>query len=205
MQLYFAPFACSTAVRIAAYETDAPLEYVKVSLSAKRLEDGSDYLPIAPKGQVPALRLGDGFVLTEVPAVLAFLAERDPASRLLAPAGDPARYAALSWTAFVSTEIHKAIFWTSFNPDSPPEAKAYVRGLIPGKLAHLERRLSGVPFLAGEAFSIADAYAGWALALMRRIGVDLAPFPAVAAYQARLDARPAVARAFADEMAAMAA
>lgn len=203
MQLYFSPFACSLASHVTAREAGLPLELVPVSLSTKRTARGEDFLAVTPKGQVPALRLDDGTVLTEGPAVLQYLAERSPGSGLLPPPGSAERYRVLEWVGWVSTEVHKACFALLFDPASPPEAKAFGRTALDRKLAWLAGTLGDRTVLVGDRFTIADAYLGWALALSRRIGVALPP--AVARYLEGIAAREAFVAAVAAEEAAAAA
>src|SRR5688572_27130009 len=82
MELYFAPLACSLATRIALYEACASARYTQADTHSKTLSDGSDFFAINPMGQVPALRLDDGTVLTENTAVLQYVAEQFPNARL---------------------------------------------------------------------------------------------------------------------------
>ena len=70
MELYFAPMACSLATRIALYEAGAAARFIQADTHSKKLLDGSDYFAINPMGQVPALRLDDGEILTENTPVL---------------------------------------------------------------------------------------------------------------------------------------
>ena len=81
MKLYYFPGACSIAPHIVAREAGIPLELEKVDLGSKRTATGEDYVAVNPKGYVPALRLDDGSVLTEVSALIQYLADRAPASR----------------------------------------------------------------------------------------------------------------------------
>ncbi len=201
MELYFAPMACSLASRISLYESGQSASFRRVQLSSKAIESGGSLLDLSAKGQVPVLVLDDGSVLTEGPAVLQYIADRQPDSGLLPAVGAPARYQTLSWLNFVGTEIHKLVFWHLFSPDTSADAKAFARSRLPAKLAHLDKHLTGREFLVGDRFTIADAYLAWALALVKRIGVDLAEWPGLAAYASRTHARPAVARAMGEEAA----
>lgn len=203
MELYFAPLACSLASRIALYEAGAAAaetRFVQVDTRAKRLADGRDFFAINPMGQVPVLRSDDGELLTENAAVLQYLAERFPEARL-APSGGLAGARLREWLGFVGTELHKAVFVPLLHAAAPAEVKAYAREKqLPLRLAVLEKRLAGREHLL-DAFSIADAYLVTVLNWSMATDVPLAQWPAVAAYHARLHRRPAVARAFAEELA----
>lgn len=202
MDLYFAPMACSLAARISLYELKIPATFRQVGLADKRLEDGSDYLPINVKGQVPTLVLDDGTVLTEGPAVLQYLADLDPSHRLAPAAGEFDRYRLQQWLNYVSTEIHKAVFYMMFNPQSPPETKAFVRDqLLTKRYDYLSDYLNGRDFLMDSGFSVADAYLFTTLNWALSANVGLQRWQALIAYRERCLARPAVARAVAEEMA----
>ncbi|MDX2168116.1 MAG: glutathione transferase GstA [Deltaproteobacteria bacterium] len=205
MELFFAPFACSLASHIAAREAGIELGLRQVSLSTKRTADGVDYLTIAPKGYVPALRLDDGTLLSENPVVLQYLADQRPEAGLLPAPGTRDRYAVLEWVGYISTEIHKGIFALIFNPASPEAAKQFARELAQKKLPLLAERLEGREFLATDRFTIADAYLIWALNLCAFAGISLDAWPALSTYLARMQARPSVRDALAYEQERFAA
>jgi glutathione S-transferase len=201
MDVYFAPLSCSLATRIALYESGQPAAFHEVELGAKRLRGGGDYLAVNPKGQVPALRTDDGRLLTEGPAVLQFVADRAPEAALAPPFGTPARYELQLWLNYIATEVHKAVFSFLFNPATPPETKAFVReALLPSRYDHLSGHLRGREFLL-DRFSVADAYLVTSLNWAAPAGVELGRWPVLAAYHRRLLERPAVARAFREELA----
>ena len=202
MQLFFSPFACSLASHITLREAGLEAEMIPVTLSTKKTAAGDDFLAVSPKGQVPALRLADGSVLTEGPAVVQYLADLKPASGLM-PAAGPNRYAVLQWLNYVSTEIHKGCFALMFNPTAPADAKVWARGNIDGKLAYVDGQLGSRSFLVGDGFTVADAYLGWALNLCGLVGVTLVPN--VQRYFDELKSRPAVQAALAAEAATAAA
>lgn len=205
MDLYFAPLSCSLASRIALYEAGIPATFHQVTLMTKKLADGRDYLGINPKGQVPALRLDDGEILTEGPAVLQYIADRAPAGKLAPVAGSPARYKLQQWLNYISTEVHKALFYTMFNPASPHDAKAFARDvLLPQRYAFLSDHLKDREHLL-DTFTVADAYLVTTLNWAKPAGVDLAKWPVLAAYHQRMAARPAVAKAMGEELALRAA
>ncbi len=202
MQLYFSPFACSLASHITAREAGVDIQLISVVLATKRTADGEDFLAVAPKGQVPALRLDEGAVLTEGPAVLQYLADAAPASGLLPAPGTEQRYRVIEWVNYVGTEIHKLCFYLMFAPDAPAEAKSWARGLLAKELAYVNSHLSGRDFVASGQFTIADAYLTWALTVCQKIGVKFDELAALATYLNAMHARPAVQAALAAESAA---
>ena len=198
MELYFTPFACSLATRIALYEAEQPAVFHSVDLLTKRLEDGTDYLAINPKGQVPTLRTAGGELLTEGAAVLQYVADQAPAHSLAPPAGTMERAFLHQWLNYISTEIHKAVFNPIFNPRAPHEVKAFARAALASKFDYLQSHLRHRAYLQSN-YSVADAYLFVALGWAKVAGIDLEPWPALVAYRQRIAERPAVARALADE------
>lgn len=199
MNLYFSPLACSLATRIALYEAGADAQFTQVNTRTKRVADGTDFLAIAPMGQVPALAIDDTTVLTENTAVLQYVAEQFPAAGL-APSASRARARLQQWLGFIGTEIHKAIFIPLLDPGANDAVKAYARDKIDLRMAVLQHHLSKNEFLV-DPFSVADAYLVTVLNWAGFTGVDLAQWPAVRAYFDRLLARPSIARALGEELA----
>ena len=201
MELYFAPLACSLATRIAIYEAGADARFNLTDTRTKQLADGGDFLAINPLGQVPTLRTDDGALLTENAVVLQYVADQYPAAGLAPPpdAGMP-RYRLQQWLAFIATELHKAVFIPLLDRNSPDGAKEFARSKVPARLQHLETALKGREFLL-DRFSVADCYLVTVLNWAQFARLDLATWPSVQAYLKRLQQRPAVARAFAEELA----
>lgn len=198
MELYFAPLACSLATRITAYAADADIAFNQVDQRAKRTADGADFFTVSPLGQVPALRLDDGSVLTENAAVLQYVADRFPAAGLVPPAGSAERYRVQEWLSFIGTELHKGIFIILLAPTAPPEAKAHAMTRVPPVFDRLQAALQGRDTL-GNGFTIADAYLVTVLNWGAHSGIDLGRWPAVQAYYQAMLKRPAVARALGEE------
>ena len=114
MELFASPMACSLASHITALEAGLP---VKVRfVENKKTDDGGDYYKISAKGYVPALRLDDGQVLNEGPSVLQYLADRKPEAGLAPAWGTIERYQLIDTLNYLSTEVHKRIFYNVFNP-----------------------------------------------------------------------------------------
>src|SRR6202030_4491222 len=106
LTLFLSPGSSSMAVHIALHEIGAPFESRPVSF-AKREQHAPDYLAINPEGKVPTLLI-DGRPLTEVAAILYYLARRFPAAGLL-PEGDmEAEAQVISWMSFIAATIHPA-------------------------------------------------------------------------------------------------
>jgi glutathione S-transferase len=199
MDVYFSPFACSMASRIALYEADAQVRFIQVDLKTKRTLSGEDFFAVNPLGQVPALRTDDGEVLTQNPAVLQYIAECFPAAGL-APQSGMERLRLQQWLCFAGTELHKAIFSPFFDPTVPDEAKsrAFEKGNL--RLEYLNSHLAGREFLL-DTFSVADAYLFTVLNWFMVTPVDLKKWPAIYDYYRHLKERPSIARAFAEEQA----
>jgi glutathione S-transferase len=206
MKLYYAPLACSMAMRIALYEAGGSADFIYVDIHTdpgKRvLPDGSDYYAINPMGQVPAIRTADGQVIVENPVVLQYIADQYPQSRL-APRDGIERYRLQQWLNFISTELHKAAFIPLLTRDSPDGAKTFARQKLPLRFGHLETELRGRSFLL-EDFTVADAYLFTVLNWAPYAGVELSDWPDVKFYFQRLSERPSVARALAEESRAFA-
>jgi glutathione S-transferase len=199
MELYFAPLACSLATRIALYEAGVPARYTQANTRTKKLLDGSDFFAINPMGQVPALRLDDGSILTENTAILQYVAEQFPQARL-APAGGRERSALQQWLGFIGTELHKAIFIPLLDDKASEEVKAYARDKIALRMRILQTHLRDREYVL-DSFSIADAYLTTILNWANASKIDLQQWPEVHAYYQRMLQRPSIARAAGEEFA----
>jgi glutathione S-transferase len=199
MELYFAPLACSLATRIALYEAGAAARYTQADTRTKTLADGSDFFAVNPMGQVPALRLDDGSILTENTAVLQYVAEKFPHARLAPPPG--AEHSRMQqWLGFIGTELHKAVFVPMLDEKASEEVKRYSREKLPRRMETLQAHLRGREFLLDE-FSIADAYLATILNWAQATQVDLKQWPVVHEYHQRMLQRPSIAKAAGEELA----
>jgi len=198
MKLYYSPGACSLSPHIALLEAGLPYDLVKVDLRAKKLENGDDYLKINPKGQVPALALDSGELVTEGPVIVQMIADQAPGKHL-APAQDSAeRYRLQEWLNFITTELHKNI-GPLFSPVLADEAKAFFKDRAMAKFKYLDGQLAGHDYLMGKSFSVADGYLFTMLSWAERMKFDLAAVPNLVAYKARVGARPMVQEALIKE------
>lgn len=191
MKLYYSPGACSMAPHIVANEAGIPLELVKVDIPNKKTADGGDFWQVNAKGYVPALRLDDDSVLTEVAVICQYLSDQKPASGLIAPAGTMARYRQMEALNFAATEVHKQI-GALFNPKMTPEMKDVQLGTIERRLNALDKALDGQSFITGEQFCAADAYLFTVLNWTGRLNIDLGKWPNIQAFMGRVSQRPKV-------------
>jgi glutathione S-transferase len=190
LKLYFAPFACSMAVKLALLEAGLPHEQEKVSLRDHKTASGADFYGINPRGAVPVLELEPGVVLTEVAVILQYIADQKPDAALAPAFGTLARYRLMETLNFIATELHKG-----FSPlwRKPPEdQRNAVVATLNQRLAILDRRLAGHAFVLGDRFTVADAYLFVMLQWAEVLAVDLSAHANLAAYKKRLDARPTV-------------
>ena len=198
MKLYYSPGACSLSPHIVANEIGIPLELEKVDTKTKQTEHGSDYLAINPKGYVPALRLDDGALLTEGPAIVQYLADQKPGSGIAPANGTLARYRLQEMLGYINSELHKT-YSPLFNPNTTDAVRADREAYLRKRYALIEQTLSGQPFLLGDQFSAADAYLFTVTNWARVLKLDLSEFPNLMAFQKRVAERPAVQSAMREE------
>ncbi len=191
MKLYYHPGACSLSPHIVLQESGLAFETVLADLMAHKLEDGSDFYAVNPKGYVPVLELDSGERLTEGPAIVQYIADQVPAKHLVAAPGTFERYRAQEWLNFISSELHKGIGF-GFNPKQPEEAKALMRERSLGRLKWVDSRLEGRHYLMGERFSVPDAYLYTVTSWTSRVGIDVSGLANLQAFMGRMNARPAV-------------
>ncbi len=191
MKLFYKAGACSLSPHIVLREAGLDFTAEKVDLALKKTESGADYLTINPKGQVPALLLDDGSLLTEGVAIVQYLADRVPDRGLIPAAGTLSRYHAIEWLNYIATELHKG-FSPLFNPKTPDEYKTIAREKLDKQFDYMDSVLAKQHFLLGNKFSVADAYLftvmRWAIALQ----FDIKKRTQLSAYFDRVAARPAV-------------
>ena len=198
MKLYYSPGACSLSPHIALEEAGLAYEAVAAPTKTHKLADGTDYYTINPLGYVPLLVLDDGRQLREGPAIVQYIADQVPAKKLVPANGTFERSKLQEWLTFIGTELHKG-FSPLFNPATPAEYKTMAMSKLHERLKFTEGELAGKQYAMGDAFSVADAYlftvTGWA----PHVGVDMAAYPNIAAYRARVGARPSVVAAMTAE------
>ena len=197
MKLYFIPFACSLATRIAINEAELDADFVQV-VPDGALPDGRTFTDISPMGYVPAMEAGS-VTLTEGPAVLTYIADL-AAEGVLAPAPyTEERYQMMRWLNFISTELHKAVFAPLMSSKSSQGAREWALGQAAKRFDLLSAHLDGQDYLVGS-FSVADAYLLSVLNWCEYAKVPLGDWPVLTAWRAKMRTRPSVAQAMATEM-----
>jgi glutathione S-transferase len=196
MKLYYVPGACSLAVHIVLREAGYKFDMERVDMPNKKTESGADYLDINPKGYIPALQLDDGAVLTEASVMLQYLADQKPRRNLAPKPRTMERYRLMEWLNFIAAEIHKTLgAFFKFKQAMTPEWRQAQLGLVDQRFTALEKMLGTKQYVMGDEFSIADAYLFTTVNWTHFFQIDLARWPAVQAYMARVGGRPAVKKA----------
>ena len=199
LKLFIAPNTCALASHIALEEAAARYKTVRIDFSANE-QRKPEYLAINPKGRVPALATEHG-VLTETPAILAFIAQSFPQARL-APLADPFEFARVqAFNSYLCSTVHVAhahrmrgYRWV----DDAAAIEAMQRKaptVVGDCFDMIENSMLQGPWVMGSTFTICDPYlftlSGWLAA----DGVDIGRFPKVAEHRVRMAQRPAVDRA----------
>ncbi len=194
MKLYFAPGACSLSPHIVLREAGLKFDLEQVDLATKKTKSGADYWAVNSLGAVPTLQLDDGKLLTEGPAVVQYIADRNPGAGLAPAAGTFERYQLQSVLNFITSELHKG-FSPLFASDTPDDYKTIAKKKLANRFDELDRRLAGKQYLLGDRFSVADAYCFAIVSWVKYFDIDLARWPNLSAYMARVAARPKVQEA----------
>jgi glutathione S-transferase len=188
---FHAPQTRSGATRALFEELGVAYDMHVLSLKAGDTRK-PDYLAVNPMGKVPAIRHADALI-TEQPAVMMYLADLYPETKLAPPIGDPLRGPYLRWMVFYGSCFEPAVIDKSMQRDpAPPSTSPY--GDFDTMLGTLTDQLDRGPYLLGETFSAADVLYGTALDWMTQF--KLVPErPVIRAYIQRVTSRPAMQRA----------
>lgn len=174
MKLYYLAGSCALAPHIA-------LEHSGLSYEAVRVERGEQlapsYLAINPLGRVPAVVTTSHGIITEVPAVLSYIADLVPDLGLLPRAGTQERYEVLRWMAYLASTVHPALgrLWRPerFSSEAacvgPVEQAAAAQ--LAADFAYIDKQIADKPWVTGSALSVADLH----LFVFGRLGLRLTP------------------------------
>jgi glutathione S-transferase len=198
MKLFYSPGSCAMSPHIVLSEAGVSYTLDRVDLARKTTETGRPLKDINPQDAVPVLLLDNGETLTEGAAIVQYVADQAPEAGLLPPAGTLARARVQQWLNYIATEMHKAHV-PLFKADYPLWSKDNAIASVKRSYDFVSAALSDRPYLTGDAFTVADAYLFTIVNWHKFIGLDLAPWPTLVAYQSRVAARPAVRRAMTEE------
>jgi glutathione S-transferase len=204
LKLYYSPGSCALASHIALEEAGAAYAAERVDFKSNQ-QISPEYLAINPKGRVPVL-VTDRGILTETPAILAFIASSFPQAKL-APSDDPFAFAqAQAFNSYLCSTVHVAhahkgrgYRWAS-DEASFADMKRKVPESVGASFALIERDMLRGPWVMGESYTVCDPYlftiSGW----LEGDGVDLSSLPRVMEHRKRMSERSAVRKVLADEL-----
>lgn len=202
-KLYYATGTCALASHIALEEAGAAYTTERLDFKSNQ-QNSAEYLAINPKGRVPAL-VTDRGILTETPAMLAFIAQSFPQARL-APFDDAFAFAqAQAFNSYLCSTVHinhahrmRGARWAT-EESSFADMKRKVPQSVGASFAMIERDMLKGPWVMGDTYTICDPYlftlAGW----LEGDSVDISTLPKVADHRKRMADRPAVQKALAEE------
>jgi len=202
-KLYYAPQTCALASHIALEDAGADYRAERIDFKANQ-QNSPDYLAVNPKGRVPAL-VTDRGVLTETPAILAFVAQSFPAARL-APLDDPFAFAeAQAFNSYLCSTLHVAHAhrmrghrWAT-EESSFADMRRKVPESVGACFALIERSMFRGPWVMGEAYTICDPYLFTVTQWMEVDGLNPADFPKIKDHHERMLARPQVRKVLDEE------
>jgi glutathione S-transferase len=203
LTFYYATNTCALASHIALEEAGAAYETRRIDFGAAE-QTKPDYLKINPKGRVPALGTERG-VLTENPAILAYIAQTHPEAKL-APLDDPFALAELqSFLSYLCSTLHvahahrpRAYRWAD-DPAAQEAMKKKVPETVGACFDLIEREMLRGPWVMGNAYTVADPYLFTLARYMEVDGLDPAAYPRVLDHRDRMAERPAVQRVLKSE------
>jgi len=204
MILYYSPGACSLGPHIALEEAGVSFETARIDLT-KSEQMSEDYRALNPRGRVPILVMNEDQVITEVPALLTFIAGLNPEAQLVPPVGTLAHARCFEWLGFLSSTVHVAYAQfrrpERFVPADSPHAEPvsdHGKDICIALWKEIDERLGG-RWAAGDSYSIADPYLLPFYTWKWRLDLDAADLPHWTAWVERMKERPAVQRALATE------
>jgi len=204
--LYYAPHTCSLASHIALLDAGAPYELKRIDFS-KTEQQSPGYVAINPKARVPAMVTSRG-ILTETPAMLAFIAQSFPEARL-APLADLFAFAQVqAFNSYLCSTVHiaHAHRMRGYRWADDPVAIAAMQKKVPDSVAAcfelIEREMLRGPWVMGDAYTIADPYLFTLAQWLEADGVAPERLPRVIEHRSRMAERPNVRKAVAEELAA---
>ncbi|KAA8917709.1 hypothetical protein TRICI_000148 [Trichomonascus ciferrii] len=198
--LYYEPGSCSLFVRIVLEEggfEDVGYERVYTDGEEFVLEDGALYRSVNPKGWIPALRVESGEILSEASVIGQYLVSLRP-EKFNFPSTGLAKFQAMAMMNYIAADIHKGIM-TIKKPFNTDQSREWLRNDMYKRYQYLEDILESQPYLLGEGFSIADAYAYTTTRWFEARGMDISRLPNIVSWQQRIESIPFVRSAIKNE------
>ncbi len=204
-KLYYAPGTCALASHIALEEAGADYRAVRLDFKSNQ-QQSPEYLKVNPKGRVPALETDKG-VLTETPAILAYVAQTFPQAKL-APTDDAFAFAQMqSFNNYICATVHVAhahkgrgARWAS-EESSFADMKRMVPKSVAGAFGLIEKGMLKGPWVMGEQYTVCDGYLYTVALWLEGDGIDLKTLPRVADHMKRMSERPAVKKVIGEQQA----
>jgi len=206
LTLYYAAHTCSLATHIVLEEVGADYSTVRIDFGAAQ-QRSPEYLKINPKARVPALATDRG-ILTETPAMLAFVAQSFPASDL-ALMNDPFAFAQVqSFNSYLCSHLHVAhahrMRGNRWVDGDDAHAIAAMQRKVPHSVGEafslIEREMLKGPWVMGERYTICDPYLFTIAQWLEADGVDPSAIPKVVDHRRRMSERTGVRKAIAEEV-----
>ena len=196
LKLYYAPGTCALASYITLEEAGADYTTERLNFKANQ-QNSPEYLAINPKGRVPSL-VTDRGVLTETPAMLAYIAQTFPSAKL-APLDDPFAFAEVqSFNSYLCSTVHVAhahklrgARWAT-EESSFADLKRMIPKTVGACFALIEQKMLKGPWVMGEQYTICDPYLFTITQWLEGDSVDINATPKVADHFKRMSERPAV-------------
>ena len=204
LKLFYAVGTCALASHIALEEAGAGYAAVRLDFDAND-QRKPEYLKINPKGRVPALTTDAG-ILTETPAILAYIAQIFPKAEL-APLADPFAFARVqAFNSYLCSTAHvnhahlgRGSRWAD-DAASIEDMKRKVPKNVGESFALMESEMVEGPWVMGKAYTICDPYLFTVARWLERDSVDIARFPKIREHHQRMAERPAVKKALAEQL-----
>jgi glutathione S-transferase len=204
-KLYYAPGTCALASHIALEEAGADYSAVRLDFKSNQ-QQSAEYLKVNPKGRVPALVTDKG-VLTETPAILAYVAQTFPKAKL-APTDDAFAFAQMqSFNNYICATVHVAhahkgrgYRWAS-EESSFADMKKMVPKSVAGAFELIEKGMLKSPWVMGEQYTVCDGYLYTVALWLEGDGIDLKTLPRIADHMKRMSERPAVKKVIGEQQA----
>lgn len=165
MKLYYSPQVCSLVPHIVLRELGATFDLVKFDFASKEAADGTGtkLSAVTPKDYVPILELDNGERLTELSVIIRYLADQHAEKNLAPRVGTFERVRFEELLHFIATELHKGFSPYTLIPQMNDDSLAWVKTRLTQRVELLRAQLGARAFIFGDSFTVADAYAFWAL------------------------------------------